>query len=432
MLVSRRVMFAVAAATVLAACASVRAASPDPKDAFERAKVAEAEGRHSDAFEGYLEAWHDPELRAESARRARALERIARFRAEDDLSAIQPLQQKLGSAFATYRSRSFLVLSDAGDAWTRSRITLLERAREQYFRDLDRLGVPVHPHAHRLVCVFFGEHGDYLQFAKKHDGFNAGWTAGYYSMGHNAIIIHDDRTSPSLTRILREMDVDQTRIDELNERAKQADRQRQTQQAELLRQAAADLEENLTADRERIEQQVLRFGVAKVLHEAVHLLAFNTGLQKRDVAYPLWVSEGLASSFETDNTSGRFGFAFAYEPRRQQLDEIVLRGELPELFDLLTLDDNTHLDAHTARPLYAAAYGLFKELHRTKRAQLAAYLKELADLPPGEQTDAEHLARFERHFGAVDTLERRLTRRWTAAARERQDEQAAGWQAAGL
>ena len=432
MLASRRVMSAIAVVAVLTACATGRTVGPDLEAAFERAKVAEAEGRHGEAFEAYLQAWHDPELRAESARRARALERIARFRAQDDLSAIEPLQAKLGSAFATYRSRSFLVLSDAGDAWTRSRITLLERAREQYFRNLDSLGVPVHPHAHRLVCVFFGEHGDYLEFAKKHDGFNAGWTAGYYSIGLNAIIIHDDRTSPSLTRILREMEGDQTRIDELLERAKQADRQRQTQPAQLLREAAADLEKNLAADRERIEKQVLRFGVAKVLHEAVHLLAFNTGLQKRNVAYPLWVSEGLASSFETDNTSGRFGFAFAYEPRRQQLDEIVLRGDLPELTDLLTLDDNTNLNTQTARPLYAAAYGLFKELHRTKRAQMAAYLKELADLPPGEQTDAEHLARFERHFGEVDALERRLARRWTAAARERQEEPASSWQAAGL
>ena len=120
MLSARRVVSAVACATILAAGVEASSIEPDLEAAFERAKIAEAEGRHSQAFEAYLESWHDPELRVESARRARALERIARFRAEDDLSSIEPLQEKLGSAFVTYRSRSFLVLSDAGDAWTRA------------------------------------------------------------------------------------------------------------------------------------------------------------------------------------------------------------------------------------------------------------------------------------------------------------------------
>lgn len=418
------------AAVALGPAQATQETAQQAVQAFERARQAELEGRHREAFDAYLDAWHDPALRAEAAQRAHDLERIARFNTRDDLSALQPLQQRLGDRFTTYRSRSFLVLSDADDDWTRSRIALLERARDQYFRDLDRLGVPVHPHPKRLICVFFKEHGHYLEFAQNHDGFNAGWTAGYYSMAHNAIIIHDDRSSPSLTRAMRTLEQQQARIDELRERAQQAQRARQTQQAALLFDAATDLETNANKERQRIEDQVLRFGIAKVLHEAIHLLAFNTGLQHKDVGYPLWVSEGLAASFEAESTTGRFGFAFAYEPRQSQLDELVLAGQLPPLADLLTLDDNTNLQAHTARPIYAAAYGLFKELHRTQRDSLAAYLRELADLPKGRQTPADHLARFETHFGDVQTLERRITRRWTAAARERQGDPA--WRAAGL
>lgn len=406
--------------------------SSQAQQAFERAQEAEAAGRHREAFEAYLAAWHAPELRRESAQRAHALERIARFSNKDDLSAVEPLQAMLGEGFATYRSRSFLVLSNADDPWTRSRITLLERAREQYFRDLDRLGVPVHPHAQRLVCVFFGEHGDYLNFARTRDNFDAGWTAGYYSMAHNAIIIHDDRTSPSLTRVMRELEDYEERIKDLTTRAQSAERQRQTAQAKLLRDAATDLERHASKERQRIEEQVLRFGVAKVLHEAIHLLAFNTGLQTRGAAYPLWVSEGLAASFEAHSTSGQFGFAFAYEPREQELDTLALQNQLPDLASLLTLDDNSNLRADTARPIYAAAYGLFRELHRTERDRLAAYLAELADLPLAPQTPADHLARFERHFGDVGSLERRITRRWVAAAREREGQREHAVRAAGL
>lgn len=396
------------------------AAWASPEEAFRNARQAEEEGRHREAFDWYLEAWADPELRQESARRARSLERIARLSSQDDTSAIEPLQGKLGEGFKTYRSRSYLVLSDAPDDWTRSRITLLERAREQYFRDIDRLGVPIHPHPHRLVCVFFGQHADYLAFAQQHDGFDAAWTAGYYSMGHNAIIVHDDRTSPSLFRVMRELAEYEARINELSTQSNEANRDGRYEQAKLLRDAANDLNDNLIKERQRIEKQVLRFGVAKVLHEAIHLLAFNTGLQDRRSSYPLWVSEGLAASFEAESTTSQFGFAFAFEPREQELERLVLRDELPSLEKLVVLDDNTGLQAYTARPLYAMAYGLFKELHRTQRDELAAFLSELADLPAGEQSPEEHLNRFERHFGDVAALERRIARRWLAAARERQ------------
>lgn len=392
----------------------------DPQEAFEQALKAELDGRHREAFDGYLKAWAEPTLRSEAARRARSLERLARLSSDEDTGAIESLREKVGAGFRTYRSRSYYVLSDADDAWTRSRITLLERARDQYFRDLDRLAVPVHPHPHRLLCVFFGEHGDYLEFARRHDGFDAGWTAGYYSIGHNAIIIHDDRTSPSLFRVMRQLEGFQSRVDELNGRAAEARKRGQAEQAGLLGDAAADLEAHIEKERDRIEDQVLRFGIAKVLHEAIHLLAFNTGLQARGSSYPLWVSEGLAASFEAHSTSGQFGFAFAYEPREEELLALAADGTLPSLEGVVTLDDNSGLRADTARPLYAVSYGLFKELHRTNRDELAEYLTELADLPAGPQSPAEHLARFERHFGSARTLENRLTRRWLAAARERE------------
>lgn len=397
----------------------------NPQHAFEAARKAEAEGRHREAFDGYLRAWSDPALRVESARRARSLERIARLSSDEDSLAIDGLREKLGGGFRTYRSRSYYVLSDADDAWTRSRITLLERAREQYFRDLDRLEIPVHPHAHRLVCVFFGEHGDYLAFAKNHDGFDAGWTAGYYSMAHNVIVIHDDRTSPSLFRVMRQLEGFQARVDELEARADEADWHREHQRAAFLRDAAGDLKDHLSKERRRIEDEVLRFGVAKVLHEAIHLLAFNTGLQTRGSSYPLWVSEGLAASFESHSITGQFGFAFEYGPREDELLSMAAKGALPSIERLVTMDDNSDLRIETARPLYAVSYGLFKELHRTNRDQLAAYLTELADLPAGPQSAGDHLERFERHFGPVEALESRVARRWMAAARER-DRDAAG------
>lgn len=402
------------------AAATAQAWEPEVLSAMDRARLAEEQGQQQAAFLAYLDAWADPEHRAEAARRARAIERLARTASQDDLSAIEPIQSRLGPGFRTYRSRSFLVLSDASDDWTRSRITLLERAREQYFREMDRLRIPVHPHRHRLICIFFKEHADYIHFAREHDGFEAGWAAGYYSLAHNAIVIHDDRTAPNLARVMHELHQQQARADDLTGRAQLAQAKGRTDQARILSEAAETLADQIRQEHRRIEEQVLSFGVAKVLHEAIHLLAFNTGLQARGTAYPLWVSEGLAASFEAPSTRSQFGFAFPYEPRELELEHLALENQLPRLADILTLDHNEHLDADSARPIYAVAYGLFKELHRTHRDELAAYLAELADLPPGPRHPRDHVVQFERHFGPIEQLERTLTRRWVFAARERE------------
>lgn len=405
--------------------------APAMPTTLERAKIAEAQGQPREAFDAYLDAWADPQHRAEAARRARALERAARVAREDDLSAVESLRAKLGTDARTYRSRSFLVLSDAADQWTRSRITLLERAREQFYREMDRLDLPLHPHRHRLVCVIFARHEDYLAFAREHDQFEAGWAAGYYSMAHNAIVIHDDRTSPALARVMREMQEQQARIDDLTGRAQLARAKGQSDQARILTDAAAGLEAHLRRERQRIEDETLGFGVAKVLHEAIHLLAFNTGLQARGAAYPLWVSEGLAASFEASSTTSQFGFAFPYVPRELELEHLALENRLPRLADIVTLDRNEGFDAQSARPLYALAYGLFKELHRTHRDELAAYLAELADMPTGPRHPRDHVVQFERHFGPIEDLERRLTRRWVMAAREREAKRAETLRTAG-
>jgi hypothetical protein len=50
-------------------------------------------------------------------------------------------------------------------------------------------------------------------------------------------------------------------------------------------------------------QQNAALELATVFHEAFHQVAFNTGLHKRTAAPPLWVSEGMASAFETPGMS---------------------------------------------------------------------------------------------------------------------------------
>ncbi|MEO1007447.1 MAG: DUF1570 domain-containing protein [Planctomycetota bacterium] len=389
-------------------------------DAMRPAREAERAGRFDEAFDGYLEAWHDPTFRVDAARRARAIERIGRFSLGDDEEALEQLRRELGPGFAAYRSKAFVVLSNADDAWTRTRVTLLERARAQYFREMDRLGIPVHPHRTRLVCVIFATHDEYVRHARERDGFDAGWAAGYYGSERNVIVMYDDRSSPQLADAIQELAIHEGRVDELRLQATDAERAGGFDKARMLRNAAAELDDQIRDERTRIERAIGDFGVAKAIHEAIHLLAFNTGLQSRQRSYPVWVSEGLASSFETASVNAAFGFMHPYEPRDRDLADAVLTGTLPAFRELVALETTQGVHAAGARPIYAASYGLFRELYRTNRAQLQRYLIALADQPRGRLSPAQHVELFERHFGAVEALERRLLRRWSVWAEQQQ------------
>jgi len=395
--------------------ASVRATPAPTRGALERARSAERAGLFNEAFAGYLEAWRDPALRQDAARHAHALARFPSFDLPDDPGAAD-LARSLGPGFRPLRTRSFLILSDADADWTRTRAALLERARDQYFREMDRLGVPVYPNPTRLTCVIFADRADYLAFARDRHGFDASWAAGYYADSSNLIAMYDDRASPAVARLYRQLDEHERRLEDLTRRADDARDQGQSQRADLYANAARDLRRRIARERERVERDVHRFSDAKAIHEAIHLLAFNTGLQRRHRPTPLWISEGLATGFETHTPQAAFGLAFDHNPRRRDLADALASDALPPLATLVALDGANTLHADDARPVYAAAYALVAELYRTNRAELGAYLRALADLPQRPMTPHDHRALFERHFGPIDQLERRLLRRWRADA----------------
>jgi hypothetical protein len=103
--------------------------------------------------------------------------------------------------------------------------------------------------------IFLARRDDFVAFASRTDGVDASGMGGYYAPGSNHAVVYDDRSTESFATAL----------------------------------ASADPHERGAAahDAHRATQR-------KLAHEAAHLLAFNTGVQRPDVDYPAWFTEGLA------------------------------------------------------------------------------------------------------------------------------------------
>jgi hypothetical protein len=145
--------------------------------------------------------------------------------------------------------------------------------------------------------------------------------------------------------------------------------------------------------------------VTRASHEAAHQLSFNTGLLKRGVMYPFWVSEGLATNFEA-GPDGAFGFRNANEPRLRQLRAAAHAKRLIRIEEFVAVarisGDST--PAISEADGYAEAWGVFRFLLSTRPGDLSRYLRSVSALEPGRR-DAPTLRReFDAAFGSAERV----------------------------
>ncbi len=326
-----------------------------------------------------------------------------------DEAAIAGTAAVLGPGFVRIETTHFVILSDCPLEWTRARASLLERARHQFYRATERLFVKPVEHPGKLLCVLINDHARFREFGRTQDGLDAGWVAGYYSSKNNRIVFYNDAVSPEYAQVWSQLATYDAQVRDARARAVEARRADREETARRLELAADDLAERVERERDRLRKQADDFSTAKTIHEAVHLLAFNTGLQRRGVDYPFWLSEGLAASFETYDAGGAFGpDRDGADGRRQRYLELVNAGQAPPLAEIVMLSRSALLEADAADAMYAVSACLFTYLFQHDRAALSLYLKSLTAEQGRRLSPQQHLELFVRHFGDPRALERKM------------------------
>jgi hypothetical protein len=263
----------------------------------------------------------------------------------------------------------FVVCYNTTDVYARWNANLYERMYHGMRRFWKEKGVEVHDPRFPMVALLFSTREEYLEYAKK-DFQGAENTLGYYTQTTNRLATFDltgiEGMIPPGTRIQRE-----ELITEIFSRP-QAERQ-----------------------------------VATILHEACHQIAFNTGLQRRLGDYPLWVSEGIATFFESPDFNSSSGWGGTGKVNRYNLTN--LRRYAPQRPDdslaKLLSDDQLLRQGETATQAYAESWGMTFFLIKRRPKQYVEYLKLLQDRPLGQKADSkQRLAEFKQCFG--DDLEK--------------------------
>src|SRR5204863_3951950 len=128
----------------------------------------------------------------------------------------------------------------------------------------------------------------------------------YYATLSNRIVFYNDATSPIYETARDRLQNYEKQARDTRTQAEEATRNLQQDLAARLHASADDLDRQIRRERSRLGERAAAHSTAKTIHEAVHLLAFNCGVQLPDRDYPFWLSEGLATSFETERPQDAF------------------------------------------------------------------------------------------------------------------------------
>jgi len=267
---------------------------------------------------------------------------------------------ELPAGFALHVTRHYIVCYDTGRDYAKWCATLFERLHEAFGNFWSKKGLDVHDPARPLVVVIFANRADYQAHAARDLGPAADRVVGYYNLMSNRV------TTCDLTGLA-------------------AQRRPGTPAGAGLEVLASPAGSDL---------------VSTLIHEATHQMAFNCGMHRRLAPVPLWVSEGIATYFETPdlkNTAGWRGIGMVNRPRLERFLQVHRRGDLEKIVS----SDDPFRGAEGAVDAYAAAWALVRHLLETRRTDFIGYLDVLAEKQPlAADSPRQRLAEFEAAFGA--------------------------------
>jgi len=293
-----------------------------------------------------------------------------------DLAALRSLLST--SSFETTATEHFVVLHKPNATYVEGACRTLEYAYGHFYEVFAQAGFSLSRPQERLVWICFPKKSGFSKYALQAEGMDLSWLDGYYSTLTNcvAVVQQDQRTRP---------------------------------REEPGGASAGDVRVAVAAHRSPhggvlpMSAAGQRFDVTRMTHEVAHQLSFNSGIQKRGVIYPLWVSEGLATNFEFD-ASVLAGLEHDNAARCRGLLEAYQTGELIPLRQLV-VQATVPPDTHVGRRYYAQAWGFFQFILLERSEGLRTYLHRLAAGRTEHRDASAMLREFTSAFGPPETLE---------------------------
>jgi hypothetical protein len=276
----------------------------------------------------------------------------------------QKILAELPPGFDVHVTRHYVVCFDTSRDYARWCAALFERLHDAFGNFWTKADLDVTDPPRPLVVVIFADRAAYEAHASRDLGAAADRVVGYYNLLSNRVTTFDLTGTDGLSR-------------PGGPRAGPA--------AQIMASpAAAGL-------------------VSTLVHEATHQMAFNCGMHRRLAPVPLWLTEGIATYFETPELDSDRGWRGIGAINRPRLDRFLATHRPGDLAAIVAADDRFR-KADAPLDAYAAAWALTRHLVDTRKRAFVDYLRLQATKQPLAADSAEQRMReFEATFGASPT-----------------------------
>jgi len=279
----------------------------------------------------------------------------------------QRILAELPAGFNLLTTRHYVVCFDTSRDYAQWCAALFERLHETFGNFWSQAGLDVADPSRPLVVVIFADRADYERHAAGDLGAAADRVVGYYNLMSNRVTTFDLTGTEGLT-------AGSTRSGG----------------------AAADI----------MASPAAAGLVSTLVHEATHQMAFNCGMHRRLAPVPLWVSEGIATYFETPDLAADRGWRGIGTPNRSRLDQFLTGYREGDIAAIVAADDRFR-DADRPLDAYAAAWALTRHLTESRKPAFIGYLRgQAAKRPLAEDSAEDRIRDFEAAFGSVTTIEK--------------------------
>jgi hypothetical protein len=269
---------------------------------------------------------------------------------------------ELPPGFDLLVTKHYCVCFDTSRAYAQWCAALFERLHEAFANFWKQAGLEMTPPPRPLLVVIFADRQRYEAFAARDLGAATDRVVGYYNLMTNRVTTFDLTGSAGIPRPTG--------------------------------QAAA------RAGFEILGSPEASGMVATLVHEATHQMAFNGGLHQRLAPVPLWLSEGVATYFETPDLAsdrGWKGVGNVNTARRERFLTNYRAGTLEQI----VLRDEPFRHPDEALDAYSRAWALTFFLTQTRKAAFVGYLRTISRKGPlTDDSQEERLRDFKTAFGA--------------------------------
>lgn len=318
-------------------------------------------------------------------------------------------------ALATYMPKGerhasdhFLVVSDAPPEAIVNTLNALERTRAALLADLARRGLPATDPGMRHLAILFSDEGAFRRFAREVDGQTLASTLGYYQPSGRRLQLFDPESTDAVraadATIAKNEAAIKTQQDAVNRmRASRLTRQESAVAQREVDQARAKLASQ-RAQREAAVDANLK---VVVVHEATHQVLFECGAQSPTGLNPLWLAEGLAVGYETDDVRRPGGPASMRDERFGTFRKALLANDLMPVRLLVTTrvlpsGGGMQTPLQAQEDFYAQSCMLVRWCMLERPAEFKAFLAACRDAKPGDAPEAS----FESCFGSIESVQR--------------------------